>query len=142
MNIDKCLKEGYLIKIKSNQKDLIKKEMKEAQYDLEKAKESFEEEDFKWCIVKAYYSMFHISKALLFKLGYKEKKHFAVGIVLEELNKDGKLEIEYVNNFKAALSSREDADYHYIYSKDNAKYILESTEEFIDRILRLIRILK
>jgi len=142
MNIDTCLKEGYLIRIKSNQKDLIEKEIKEAEYDLEKAKESFEEEDFKWCIVKAYYAMFHISKALLFKLGYKEKRHFAIEIVLEELNKNGKLEIEYINNFKAALSAREDADYHYIYSKDNAEYILENAEEFIERISKLIKILK
>ena len=142
MNIDTCLKEGYLTRIKPNQNDLIKKEINEAEYDLEKAKESFKEEDFKWSIIKAYYVIFHISKALLFKLGYKEKRHFAIGVVLEELNKEGKLEIEYINYFKAAIPSREDADYHYIYSKDNAEYIIENAEEFIERILKLIKTLK
>ena len=129
MDINECIEQGFLKKIKSD-KDLIDKEVKESEYDFSKSKKAFEEEDYKWCIVKAYYSMFHSARAVLFKLGFREKRHFAISIVLEELNKKGKLESRYVNDFNSAVSSREDADYHYIYSKEKAKQSLEIAEEF------------
>lgn len=39
--------------------DIVLKEIASAEYDLEKSKNSFEDEDYKWTIVQAYYSMFH-----------------------------------------------------------------------------------
>lgn len=137
MNIKDCLKKRFLLKIKPK-KDIVKKEIDEAEYDFKKAEEAFNEEDYKWSIVKGYYSMFHAARAVLFNLGLREKKHFVIGIVLEDLNKKGKLELKYVNNFKAASSSREDADYHYTYSKEIAKHNLEIAKEFIDKMKFLV----
>ena len=137
MNIQDCLRERFLVKIKPAS-DLIQKEIAEANYDLEKAKKAFSDEDWKWAIVKTYYSMFHAARAVLFKIGLREKKHFAIGIVLEDINKKGKLEIKYINNFNAALSSREDADYHYIHSKEAAGHNLEIAEDFLNRMKRLL----
>lgn len=138
MDIRECLKKRFLIEIKSSE-DLIKKEIEEAEYDFEKAKKAFDEEDYKWSIIKGYYSMFHAARAVLFKLGFAEKRHFAINIVLEDLNKKGKLELKYVNNFKVAVSSREDADYHYVYSIEIAEHNLEIAREFIDRMKLLIK---
>ena len=137
MDIQDCLRERFLIKIKPAS-DLIEKELAEAAYDFEKAEKAFSDEDWKWAVVKAYYCMFHAARAVLFKLGLREKKHFAVGVVLEDLNKKGKLEIKYINDFNAALSSREDADYHYIHSKEAAEHSLEIAEDFLDRMKRLL----
>lgn len=137
MDITGCLEKGYLVKIKYDN-ELIKKELDEAEYDLRKAENAFGDADYKWCIVKSYYSIFHSAKAVLFKLGYREKRHFAIGLVLEYLNKKGKLEMDYVNYFNAAISSREDADYHYTYSKDIAKHNLEIAYKFIKKIKYLI----
>src|SRR3989338_2398930 len=130
MDIKYCIEEGYLEKIEPAD-DLVKKEFEEAEYDLKRSKSAFEEQDYKWCIVQSYYCIFHSARAVLFKLGLKEKRHFAVGVVLEDLNKKGKLESKYVNYFNAAISSREDADYNYTYSKEIAEYNFKTAEEFI-----------
>jgi uncharacterized protein (UPF0332 family) len=45
--------------------DIITKETASAEYDLGKSKNSFEEADYKWAIVQAYYSMFHAARALI-----------------------------------------------------------------------------
>ena len=138
MDINGCLEKGYLIKI-TPKEDLIKKELEESEYDFEKAKKSFEDEDFKWSIVMSYYTMFHVARALLFKLGFLEKRHFVISVVLEDLNKKGKIEKKYVNYFSAAISSREDADYQYTYSIRIAEDNLRMAEDFKEKIKELIK---
>jgi len=138
MNIRKAIKEGILEKIDIDKK-LISKEFSESEYDFEKAEKAFEEEDYKWCIIKCYYSMFHSARAILFKLGFKERRHFAIKVVLDDLNIKGKLESIYVNDFKAAVSAREDADYHYSYSKESAEHIKDIAEEFNNKMNDLVR---
>lgn len=137
MNIDECISEGFLKKIEAA-KDLVEKELKEALYDFSKAREAFEKKDFKWAIVKSYYSMFHSSRAVLFSLGYKERRHFAVQVVLEDLAGKGKLESLYLEYFSAAMEAREGADYRYEYTEKIASEILEYAEEFIERMKKLI----
>lgn len=138
MDIDYCLEKGFLVKIDIDE-ELVNKELREASYDLDKAGKALDDEDFKWAIIKAYYSMFHAARAVLFRLGLNEKKHFAVGVVLEDLNKKGKLESKFVNYFNAAVSSREDADYHYIYSKEIALYNVKIAEEFLTGMKKLLK---
>lgn len=82
--------------------------------------------------------MFHAARAVLFKLGLKETRHFAIGIVLEDLSKKGKLEAKFVNYFNAAVSSREDADYHYSYQEDTAEHTLEIAEEFLEGMKEIL----
>lgn len=136
MNIQDCLDEGYLRKIKSDPK-LVKKEFSESLYDLNRAKRALEDNDYKWTIVKSYYSMFHAARAVLFSLGYRERRHFAVQIVLENLVKEGKLESIYTEYLSASMEAREDADYRYKYSKETAEDILEYAERFLRRMKQL-----
>ncbi|MBD3248859.1 HEPN domain-containing protein [Candidatus Woesearchaeota archaeon] len=124
MNIKQAIEKRILEKIEPDEK-LVTKEFSESDYDIESSERAFEDEDFKWCIVKCYYSMFHSARAVLFKLGFKERRHFAINVVLEDLNNKGKLETVYINDFRAAVSAREDADYHYSYSKESAQYLLD-----------------
>ena len=133
MDVNECIENRYLARVKPDEK-LVKKELDESAYDLESAEKALEDEDYKWCIIKAYYCIFHAARAVLFKSGYQEKRHFAIGVVLEDLNKKGKLESSYVNDFNAAMSVREDADYHYIHSKEIAERSLEIAENFLDRM--------
>ncbi|MEW5759206.1 MAG: HEPN domain-containing protein [Candidatus Thermoplasmatota archaeon] len=117
---------------------MIEKELKEAEYDLGRAKHAFEEEDYKWCIVKSYYSMFHASKAIVFSVGYKERRHFAIQVVLENLVKGGKLENIYTQYFSSAMSAREGVDYRYVYSGETAKEMLEIAKKFLARMKKLL----
>lgn len=137
MNIEDCLEKRFLIREEVKQ-DLIDKELKESDYDFFKAKEAFDSKDYKWTIVKCYYSMFHSAKAVCFKLGYREKKHFAVLIVLEELKRQGKLEREFVNYFDRATNARESADYQYNYSQEIAEGSLKIAEKFNNRMKNLL----
>lgn len=137
MNIKEAVIEGLLSRIKIS-KDLINKEMKESHYDLKRAKEEFKKRDYKWTIIKSYYAMFHSAKALLFKYGYKERKHIGIIIFLENLENEGKIESIYVNDYKSASSARESADYRYSYNEEIAKNILNLAEEFIKKIKKLL----
>lgn len=139
MNIGECVEKRFLLKIESDKK-LVHKELKEADYDFKKAQKSFKEEDFKWAIVKGYYAMFHAARAVLFDLGFREKRHFAIGVVLEDLNKRGKLESRFVNDFNAGVQTREDADYHYVYSKEIAENSLIIADEFVHRMKELLNV--
>ena len=47
---------------------MVEKELAEAKRDLDSAKNSLCDSDFKWTIIKAYYSMFHACKSLLFRI--------------------------------------------------------------------------
>jgi len=138
MNIRECIEQGYLRRMEPDTK-LVEKEMKEAEYDLERANHALEEKDFKWCIVKSYYSMFHAAKAVLFSLGLKEKKHFAVQIVLEDLVKKGKLESIYLDYLSSAMEWKEDADYRYTHSEETAADVAENAENFLSRMKALLK---
>jgi len=138
MDIKECLEKRYLEKIKIDEK-LVFKEIKEAESDLDKAKNDLEDNDFKWSIIKAYYSMFHAGKAVLFALGYKERKHVAVQIVLEDLSKQGKLESIYTQYLSSGEECREGADYRYTYSEEIANEMIENAEKFLKRIKELLK---
>lgn len=137
MDIEECLKMGFLTKIEPDKK-LIEKEIKEAEYDLGRAEAAVEENDWKWCIVQSYYSMFHAARAVLFSLGYRERRHFAIQIVLEDLVKQGKLENIYIEYFSTAMDYREGADYHYLYSEEIARDMLENAQKFFDKMKKLL----
>jgi len=57
--------------------------------------------------------------------------------MLNLLSKDGKLERRFVNDFKAAMSARQGADYHYDYSEAISKDILEIADGFVERMKKM-----
>jgi len=137
MDIDACLQQGFLVRETPDRK-LIEKETKESRYDLESAKKAIAEKDYKWAIIKSYYSMFHAGKAVCFSRGYREKRHVAVLVVLEQLSKEGKLESRFINDFRAAMNAREGADYRYSYSLEQADQLWSIAQEFLKRMEALI----
>ncbi|MBI4173898.1 MAG: HEPN domain-containing protein [Candidatus Aenigmarchaeota archaeon] len=138
MDIEECIRQGYLLRARPDQ-ELMVKELKESDYDLKSAQAAFRGGDAKWSIVKSYYAMFHAARALLFAMGMKERRHFAVAVVLESLNKAGRLEAEHLSAFHSAMSAREDADYRYTYSKETAETILEAARQFAARMKALAK---
>jgi uncharacterized protein (UPF0332 family) len=141
MNIEFLIIRGYLTKVPPA-KDLAEKEMKESRDDLGEAKKELGSKGYKWATVKAYYAMFHSAKAVLFLMGLKERSHYVVGEVLDILSKEGKLESNYVNDFKAAMSAREGADYHYSYDEKTADDLVAIAEEFTKRMKKLAATIK
>jgi len=105
--IKRLLEERRLLKSRLGS-EAVEKELKGAEYDLEKAKASLNEEDFKWATVKAYYSMFHAARALLYDAGYRERSHTALVTALRELYvKPSRLAEEALSDFENAMDLRE-----------------------------------
>jgi len=133
MDLEECLEKGFLERVKVDE-ELVKKEFAEAEYDLERAGLDLKSGDVKWAIVKSYYSVFHAARAVLYSRGYRERRHFAVGVVLRELEKRGELETKFVLDFEACMESREDADYRLEYSKEKAESNIAIAGEFLERM--------
>lgn len=108
----------------------VEREITEAKNDLESAKASLQGSDHKWAIIKAYFSMFHACKSLLFSEGYSEKSHDCVIIAVGKLFTDtGKLPPLIVTNIRSAKTAREAADYGCTYGADSARGAIEDAEE-------------
>ena len=140
MNIDECLEEGFLRRVKPAA-DIQKKEIDAASYDIACAKISLENKNHKWAIIQSYYAIFHASRSILNKVGYLERRHFVIGVVLESLSKDGKMSKKLVSDFKAAMSAREDADYGGVHSKETAEYIFKTAVEFIKETKIILKVI-
>ncbi|MFA4819775.1 MAG: HEPN domain-containing protein [Candidatus Aenigmatarchaeota archaeon] len=138
MDIETCVKEGFLKAVKPDKK-VQRKELASADYDLKRAEASSEDSDYKWSIIQSYYAIFHSARALLDKLGYREKRHFAVGVVLEDLAKNKKINVRLISDFHAAMSVREDADYRDTYSKETSDYMIEISEEFVKEVKNILK---
>ncbi len=118
--------------------DIVLKEIASAEYDLEKSKNSFEEEDYKWTIVQAYYSMFHAARALIYSKGYREKSHRACLTALKEFFLDA-LSERRINDFGEAMDLRESADYGSAYADEDAKNLIGKAEDFLENAKRILK---
>ena len=136
MNVEECIRKGFLKRIKSG-RDIVEKEFLESENDLAAASEELKKGGHKWSIVKSYYSMFHAARGVIFSMGLKERRHFAVHVVLEELVKKGKLQSIYPDYFAAAMEAREAADYRYVYSEAAAQRMRGNAEEFLAMMRKL-----
>ena len=105
-------------------------EMKEAGRDLESAKRSLLESDYKWTIIKAYYSMFHAFRSLLFSTGYTEKSHDCLIAAIEELfTEKGLLPPAIITDIRNAKTAREAADYGLTYGQASAEGTVRDAEQ-------------
>ena len=119
---------------------LITKELKESELDLENAENSLKEKRYKWATVQAYYCMFHASKALVLKAGYREKSHDCLLIALKELYESkGLIDKELIDLFETVMNAREDADYGLIYSEDIALEAVSAAKNFLNNAKKLLK---
>jgi uncharacterized protein (UPF0332 family) len=136
--IRRLLEERKLLRIKPDNK-LVTKEIKGAEYDLKRAIESLEKEDFKWATVQAYYSMFHSARALLYKEGYREKSHTALRIALKELFvNSGKISGEAYRDFEDAMDLRQEADYGLEYSVPSSTDTVNEARKFLEMVKNIL----
>lgn len=118
--------------------DIVAKEVAAAEYDLKKSKNSCENEDYKWAIVQAYYSMFHAARALIYSKGYREKSHRACSVALKEFFLDS-LGEERIKDFEEAMDLRESADYGSAYTDEDAKNLVRKAEGFLENAERILK---
>ena len=135
---DECLKKGK-IKEFSRGGILASKELKLAEEDLKSARKSFEQENYRWCVIQTYYSMFHSARALLYYKNYRERSHFCLGEAIRTLYVEkGELNVFLVEALAEAKNLREAADYYGDYSGINAEKLLERADQFIKESRKII----
>lgn len=135
----KCL-EQKKITLFSRGPRLATKETKLASFDLTRSKASFQQEDYKWATIQAYYSMFHSARALLYAKSYRERSHQCLIEAIRALYLEkGFLDYTLVEALQKAKTLREEADYYGEFNKENAGYLLEKAEEFLAKTTEIIK---
>ncbi|MBP7716413.1 MAG: HEPN domain-containing protein [Methanoregulaceae archaeon] len=133
---DECLERGKIVRI-SPDPDLIGKEHREAEADLQAAKNSLEDHNEKWAIIQGYYFMVHSLRSRVFAQGYREKSHRCLKYAVEALLVDpGFLEPEVLDQFSFAMTVREGADYGNVYDSGTARIIVSSAQSIYERVSR------
>jgi uncharacterized protein (UPF0332 family) len=118
-------------------REMIRKETKAAEKDLQDAQDSLEQKKFKWATIQAYYSIFHSARALLYRHGFREKSHYALLVAVRELYSN-ELEQELIRSFEQGMELRERADYGLEFSESGATETIEGAEKFLRRAKELL----
>lgn len=138
-DFEKCLQNRRIVK-QDYAEHLVDGELAVGKKDLKRAKLTFEEGDYKWATIPAYYSMFHAARALLFKKGYREKSHFCLKAAIQALFVDeGIMDKEYVDDFDTTMLLRETADYKDDFSKEGAEAAIENAERFLEKTEEILK---
>jgi len=132
------LRERRLTKIEPDRK-LVLKEIKGATSDLETARKSLQDGNFKWATIQGYYSIFHSARALLYSKGFREKSHYALLVAIQELFRD-ELDLSLIQGFEDAMNLRQTADYGLTFSEEGAIDVIETAEKFLLTTKEVLRI--
>jgi len=130
--------ERRLTKIKSDRK-LVLKEMKGAESDLQTARKSLQNGNFKWATIQGYYSIFHATRALLYSKGFREKSHYALLVAIRELFRD-ELDLPLIQGFEDAMNLRQTADYGLTFSEEGAIDVIKTAEKFLLKTREMLKI--
>ena len=138
-NFADCLKTGKIKKF-SRGKDLFAKELRLAKEDLKIAQKSLEDENYRWCIIQIYYSMFHSARSLLYFKNFREHSHYCLNYAIRELYvKQGEIDVFLLEALLEAKNLREAADYYGDYSEINARKLIGKAKQFINKAEVIIK---
>lgn len=136
---DDCLKRRKITEFE-RAVGLVSKELGLADSDLNYANVSFEEKNYKWATIQAYYCMFHAGRALIYSKGYRERSHYCLNIALRTLFvNEGKFSVTLVEALQLGKTLRKNADYYGEFSEDAASQMIENAKEFSETAKRLVK---
>jgi len=119
--------------------DMYIKEYSISEKDLETAKKSFKDENYKWATIQAYYAVFHAVRSLVYKSGFREESHIAMKVAFKELYIDnGTIPMKVYSVLERGMDLREMADYKETYSKDGAETLINGVVDTLGEIRVLI----
>ena len=92
--------------------DLAKKSLRQAEFLLKETADLIELDKKQIAVISLYNAFFHISRALLYKDGIKEKSHYCIAkYVEEEYVNNNKLDAKFLNAFETIMSVRHNIQY-------------------------------
>jgi len=140
--IDDLLQKGKLKRAAISEEMYIK-ECGISEKDLESAAKSFDDENYKWATIQAYYAVFHAVRALVYKSGYREESHAAMKTAFKELYIDNGLMPKKVYSvLERGMDLREMADYKETYSKNGAEALITGAREVVAEVRKILELLQ
>ncbi len=122
---------------KSRNPEIIQKEIAAADYDLASALRDLGVKDYKWAIVKGYYSMLHAAKAYVRSKGFIITDHNCTYLYLEKCARTGEFDTRYALGYKGVKDFRWDADYGLKYDESTANEVLQVAVDFDKKMKEL-----
>ena len=137
-NTEDCFRLRLLRKIKPD-KGKSEKSLEIAESRIKRANEALKLNIFDFVILESYMSMFHASRALLYKDGIQEKSHYAISVDLKE-KYSNRIPLPVINFLEIHRTERHEAMYGFEYSpeKKDAELALKDAEIFIREIKKIL----
>lgn len=118
---------------------LVSKEIRAADDDFIEAEDRLAKGKFKYATITAYYAMFHVARALLYRQGYREKSHRFLLAAIEALYVEtGKMAPDLARGFRNAMILREEADYQGDFSEEGARSVVAIAERMISASKKIL----
>ena len=112
---------------------------------LQEAKNNFESQSFRSCMLSCYLAMFHSARSILFINGFREKSHFAVARFLEDkYTRKGLLEEKWIKLLDHYREARHDDQYStsFFITREESERALEFTKQFVEKMKELLETIK
>ena len=137
-DIDELFKKRLLRKI-SVDTEKVNSSIRIAEKKLEEAQKLFESGFFGNALLSSYTSMFHASRALLYKEGVQEISHYAVYFYIKEkfADKISKSLINSLNNYREIRHNILYGEESEIREDDSENSILDA-EDFLEEVKKII----
>ena len=134
-----CFQRGLLRRVEpsSSKSDTS---LSEAMNWLEEARRNLQAQAFRSVLSSSYNATFHASRAVLFRDGVREKSHFCIGEYINGYVELHLLEYDWILLLSRLRNIRHSNQYSFnpTPSKEEVEAILESAEEYVNRIARLL----
>jgi len=139
MNIDECFKKRMLRKTQTDIKK-AKRSIEIAENKLETAKKSFKKELYGPTIIYGYTSMFHSSRALLYKDGVQEKSHICLVLYIREKYKDI-IPPYLINSLDSFRKERHETLYglDFIETKKDAELSIDDAKQLLLTVKKILK---
>jgi len=128
---------------KASSRSFVDASLGRAEKALKSAKLLEENGELEDAASRAYYAMFHATRALLFSKGMNAKTHKgAISLFGEKIVKQGIMSEEYADMLRKAFDLRQKSDYE-IYAVTNVelvKEVIKNAEQFIERVKELVAV--
>jgi uncharacterized protein (UPF0332 family) len=139
-NIDDCFERGLLRKVEPSR---IKSDQSLLQAGdwLTEAEKNLEAGALRSSISSAYLAVFHSARAVLFRDGVREKRHYCIGLYLQKYVEEGALEEEWPVLFDRIRSIRHSDHYSFMAkpTEEEALAAIDLAKRFVERMERLLR---
>jgi uncharacterized protein (UPF0332 family) len=138
-SLQDCIRDGLIRKIP---KSTVRYEnsLIAAEKWLIEAKTTYDARAYNASMMCAYLTMFHSSRSILYRDGYREKSHYCVARYLEtEYATKGPLETKWIDILDHYRETRHRSQYdiNLYTTEEEAKEALDSAGKFLERIKKL-----